>query len=75
MDNSIDMTLRIVADTCNMTKDEFKKYLQCELNYAFTKKQRNAETIEFQNQIPRKGKIPTVEEFIEFVNSVYERDI
>lgn len=55
-----------IAKKHGTTAKEVKQEIQAALNAAYRNPERSEVTICYQNQVPRKGGVPTVEEFIRY---------
>lgn len=60
---------RKVAKEYGVTADEVKREMQLAIDDAYKNVSNDGVTRAYQNQVPRKGKIPTSEEVIRFIAS------
>lgn len=58
---------RKVARKYGVTVEEVKREMQSAINETYTNPQINDVTKTFQDRIPRKGEVPTVDEFIRYM--------
>lgn len=57
---------RKIAKENGVTPAEVKRDMQAAIDHAYQNTPDDGITVAYQNQVPRKGEIPTAEEFIRF---------
>lgn len=57
-------TYRKIAKKHGVTAKEVKQDMQDALNFAYNNPKNNDVIVAYQNQVPRKGDVPTPDEFI-----------
>ena len=60
---------RKVARKYGVTVEEVKREMQSAINETYNNSDNNDITKEYQNKVPREGKIPTVDEFIRYASN------
>ncbi len=59
-------TLRKIAKENGVTLKEVRNDMQAAINHAYQNPTQNGLTSAFQNRVPMKGEIPTIDEFLNY---------
>lgn len=60
---------RKIAKENNVSVAEVKTDMQCAINHAYENAPNDRITKAYQNKVPRKGTVPTVDEFLAYARS------